>query len=1663
MLKRSSLIATLPTLCLLSTPVFAQSITAAPDCTGTIVTIAGQTYHIGGGTQAGANLFHSFQDFGLSQGEIANFLSAPGVAHIFGRVVGGNISVIDGLIQANPNLYLMNPAGIVFGANASLNVGGDFFATTADQVCFESGCFNSVGVNDYSSLVGSPLTFGFLQEQPGGIVNAGQLAVRKKKSLSLLGGTVVNLGELAGGHIQVAAVPGERRVRLSPNGGLLSLEVSNEVLTEGVNPLAMPELLTGVGIDLGEKVIAPGSVDLAGTVVGEQVDLYAAERVVAEPEGVRGDGRRVTRFTPEGENPTAAVFIDGRADEAEALLYGAAAGTVAQVVERDENGISVISEQLGVISEAVGALAAVAIVAEGNQGNFWLGNQWIRSENIADYGAQLQTWGAALTERADLLLYSCFTALGAEGEGLVSSLATLTGADVAASVDVTGSANYGGDWELEHQVGSIEAGNPFTGETLANWEGRLDLFTVANGNDSGVNSLRQAILDTNANRNGASGIIDEITFAPGVTLVTLTSGELQVTDDIKITGQGTNVAIERDVSAGPFRIFNISARNATIENLIIQNGIEESASGGGILHRNGAGNLILENTTISSNSSIGSGGGVWARGNIEVNNSTVSNNSSRSFGGGVWVRGDIEVNDSRVSNNSSNAGGGINGSADIIVTRSTISSNSSEKAGGGIWAGGDIEVRDSTISSNSSEKAGGGIWVRGDIEVRNSTISNNLSENSGGGIRVEGDIEVRNSTISNNSALGGGGGIAVSGNTKVIHTTISGNSSSVGGGINGGQGIISIIHSTISKNSSRSLGGGINGDQGEINVIYSTISENASRTGGGGISGAGELNVAHSIFSRNSSQGRGGGIGVGGDIKVAHSIFFGNSSQVEGGGISTIGDVVLTNSILSGNQAENADSNGVYTQTGQVTITNDGELNLTNAIRTNSTTSEIILNAAKINLFTSVQSNGGDIYINSRSDVNALTSDATISSSSSTFGGNITIKGGGDLNLRNLVSAGLSGDGGNIIITSTDGLATTTYGDSNGAINSNSYGGKAGNISISAASETTVGSIAAESSGGAGGTVNLESDSLIRLTQIVPRSLRGISNASISTAGETSGGTITIRHGGLGIVPFIVGNASINGTAGGLSTGFGQALQPIQSFLYNFTQGGIQILSTDEPAPLLFPTSGSNPPQLEFYNQSPQELFVKIIGDQLGAETTINNETGEFRWNIPNEAEDIVGQIQLPPIDILAIDEQLEGEYEDYFEEEFDEEGEALTLANIRDTLRKIESQTDTRPVLIYAIMGNQQYDLEQLSPDDRQLIEDLDLNNHLELLLISPEGHLIRKIVPNATPTALTTTLDQFTRTLQDPTNRYYLPHAQQLYTWLIAPLEAELQGLGVDTLIFAMSAGLRTIPLAALHNPQTDRFLVQDYSLGMIPSVSLTNSDYQPLHQSPVIAMGASQFLGEAPLPAVPTELAAVTAPRPGSQQYLNPEFTLANLAQASRHPQARIIHLATHARFQAAPSQAESRDEKRHDRHTYLSFWDQVVRFSDLRDLGWYNDPQIELLVLSACETALGDPYAELGFAGLAVQTGVKSTLASLWQVNDLGTLGLMSAFYQHLGDPDVTIKAEALRRAQLDLLQGRLTLQGDNIGEIALPEELVDSDRTLIHPYYWSGFTLVGSPW
>lgn len=181
---------TLPLAWALALPAKAQ-IVPANDGTGTLVNQDGSQYTIHGGQISGdgRNQFHSLDTFNVLQGETATFLTSPDIHNVLTRIVGGDPSSINGLVQllgSNANLYLLNPAGIVFGANASLNVPGDFMATTATSIGLDSGTqLNAIGANNWAELVGTPTSFAFALTNPGAIVNMGNLAVPIGHNLGL--------------------------------------------------------------------------------------------------------------------------------------------------------------------------------------------------------------------------------------------------------------------------------------------------------------------------------------------------------------------------------------------------------------------------------------------------------------------------------------------------------------------------------------------------------------------------------------------------------------------------------------------------------------------------------------------------------------------------------------------------------------------------------------------------------------------------------------------------------------------------------------------------------------------------------------------------------------------------------------------------------------------------------------------------------------------------------------------------------------------------------------------------------------------------------------------------------------------------------------------------------------------------------------------------------------------------------------------------------------------------------------------------------------------------------------------------------------------------------------------------------------------------------------
>jgi CHAT domain-containing protein len=301
-------------------------------------------------------------------------------------------------------------------------------------------------------------------------------------------------------------------------------------------------------------------------------------------------------------------------------------------------------------------------------------------------------------------------------------------------------------------------------------------------------------------------------------------------------------------------------------------------------------------------------------------------------------------------------------------------------------------------------------------------------------------------------------------------------------------------------------------------------------------------------------------------------------------------------------------------------------------------------------------------------------------------------------------------------------------------------------------------------------------------------------------------------------------------------------------------------------------------------------------------------------------------------------------------------------------------------------------------------------LTNRLDVIVKLP-GQPLRHYTTPIAQKEVERLLEELRQKLTEPhTLREVQTLSEQVYNWLIRPVETELAKSHVRTLVFVLDGSLRNIPMAALYNGQ--QYLVQKYAVALTPGLQLLPP--KPINQIELKALTAGlteSRQGFSALNNVAGELNQIKSEMP-STILLNQEFTSTTLQKEIDSVPFPVVHLATHGQF-------SSLAEK-----TFILAWDKPIHVNELssllqtRDTSSIHNP-LELLVLSACQTATGDNRATLGLAGMAVRAGARSTLASLWNVSDRSTALLMSRFYQELGNRSVT-KAEALRQAQLSLL-------------------------------------------
>ena len=373
---------------------------------------------------------------------------------------------------------------------------------------------------------------------------------------------------------------------------------------------------------------------------------------------------------------------------------------------------------------------------------------------------------------------------------------------------------------------------------------------------------------------------------------------------------------------------------------------------------------------------------------------------------------------------------------------------------------------------------------------------------------------------------------------------------------------------------------------------------------------------------------------------------------------------------------------------------------------------------------------------------------------------------------------------------------------------------------------------------------------------------------------------------------------------------------------------------------------------------------------------------------------------------------------------------EAERQALLRETLQTLESQkvNELRDYFRDECLAAQH----EASPDTipgALIVYPISLPDRLELIVGGSGGGLEHHAVPVDAAT-FTAAVRDLRYKLARRTTREYLRPARQLYEWILRPLAPTLAQRRPQTLVFVPGGALRTIPFAALHDEQRGQFLIEQYPVAILPGLSLTDPRPLPRRNLELLAAGISEAVAGYPAVArVRDELDAVHASFPG-RKLENQGFSVARFeSEVADHPFG-IVHVASHAEFSG---DAAGSFLLAYDGRISLERLASVVGSTRFRA-----EQPLELLALSACETAAGDDRAALGLAGVALRAGARSALATLWSVNDEAAAKLVTGFYRALGDPALS-RAAALRSAQLELLRS----------------------REWGHPALWSPFVLISS--
>ena len=1577
---------------------------------GPAASISGPDYQIIAdlGKQAGNNLFHSFSEFSISAGESAVFTGPNSVENIISRVTGRNESRIDGFLRSQipgANFFLLNPSGVIFGPHASLDMSGSFHVSTADYLRLgEDGRFDAVHPGNDVLKTASPSAFGFLGEKPGSITFQGSgskaaedywgmngISVPQGETLSVIGGDI-HIGDgllldsypvgshlrASGGQVNMASVASRGEVPADAEPDISAFEEHGEISLTGGSVIDVSSNKSGNICIRGGKFVVSEESSVTSMTFNE--DGGGIDIRMSRDSDISNGGKIITTTFGTGKGGDISFSADNMNIRDDGQIF-AISGTVSSgsIIggEGDGGNIRLKTNQLEITGEK--SFVSSATLDVGKAGDISITGDIVK---ITDDGRITADNGIRDPAQEKISF------IGGEGRGgdITFEVNRLEMERGSISSNTFGTGAGGNIQILEAEFVYIAGSgtedveypeNMFYGIGSQAW-GTGDGGHITIETDT-LNLVKDATINGQNYGSGQGGDIElnanRVEIHQGGTITTSTRG----------AGKAGAVSITADKSV------NLSGSGTKLDKSRIYTATHSGGPGG--------------NLTISTNSlTIGKDGEIFAK---TLGDDTYDGNTLKDGPGG-----DIELNAERLE---LRHGGLI-----------TAGSESEGDAGNiAIHASDSVALDNASVKTSTEQSDGGDITINADklLHLSGSTVTTSVKggKGNGGNITIDPEFVILNNTQVIANAHGGDGGN--------IHIT--------------SEQFVRSSDSLVDASSTLGIDGQIYIESpeadvtGAITVLPGNYLDAARWLKTPCSARTGEDVSQFVITPRDALPTRAD------DWLASPPPIFDNTELLE------IKENTIREHLIRG---EKFHSKGDFE----------------NAVRTWEEAIPLLETEGLPYLHTlAYLANAYQALGHHRKALSAFSQALPVFKKSddpyrkalffSTLGDihlSLGEKEDAKANLKKgLDAARASGipqiqavalnNMGNLLVEEDEHGAMTAYQES---------------LGITEASDISP---------------KLKSKVLLNIARVMLRSVTYQEEDVVSLLDKTLSHIRTLpdSHGkasaliSLSLLAREVrskreprDNSRTESRLKDIAfrsldeaKGLAENLQDIRiaSYAYGYL-GQLQEEAAHYPQGIkltrkaAFLAQQRHCPEISYLWQWQTGRLFKAQGDiekairaYCNATAMLNPILREFHKGYRGKKETLYGQVK--PVYIGFADLILKYAESPNFKavscnlKPAGSKSEDLQLTphtlqlkaamDIMELLKTAELQDFYQDECVTA-MKKKAVRLD-IAPPHTAILYPIPLPDRLALLLTMPDG--IKHFTAPVDSQTLRKTAHRFGTLLHKPANQRFKYHAKHLYDWLIHPFEADLISQNITTLIVVPDGALRTIPFSALHDG--DHFLIEKYAIATVPAVTLTDSGPIDLENAQVLLNGLSEAKdGFDPLPNVPAELRNVRQTM-GGRILQDQDYILANLTSELRNLEYSVIHIATHGVFGGTPEE------------TFLLTYDDKLTMDQLEEfvsLGRFRNKKVELLTLSACQTALGDERAALGLAGVALKAGARSAVATLWTVNDKATSLLISEFYRQLKMPGIS-KAKALQNAQ---------------------KKFVDQPRYR-HPYYWSPFLLIGN--